>query len=228
MFRAAGDDLALYIAYHALGWAAFKRAQMGAGLEAYERAFAHARQAGHLPPGAFRVRAFARFFGATPVPQLLTWLDDNEPQHGRDQFFRAYRAGALAMLGRFEEAREILAQARGELAERGGGVLLANITAFESVWVELWAGDPAAAAEFGSEGFRQHEQLGEQGLLSYAAATLGKALYALDRLDEADAWTSRAAELGTSDDISKEMLWRQVRAKVLARRGGGCPVARRT
>nr|MBA2297282.1 hypothetical protein [Actinomycetota bacterium] len=219
VFRAAGDDMALYVAYSALAGVAFKRAQMGAGLEAYERAFAHARQSGHVPPGAFRVRAFARFFGATPVPQLLTWLDANEPLAGQNHFFRAYRAGALAMLGRFEEAREILAEARGELAERGRGVLLANITAFESVWVELWAGDPAAAAEFGSEGFRQHEQLGEQGLLSYAAATLGKALYALDRLDEADAWAGRAAELGTSDDISKEMLWRQVRAKVLARRG---------
>ncbi len=42
---------------------------------------------------------------------------------------------------------------------------------------------------------------------------------ALDRLDEADAWAGRAAELGTTDDAQKEMLWRQVRAKVLARRG---------
>ena len=49
--------------------------------------------------------------------------------------------------------------------------------------------------------------------------TLAQALYALDRLDEADAWAGRAAELGASDDASTQMLWRQVRAKVLARRG---------
>ena len=51
--------------------------------------------------------------------------------------------------------------------------------------------------------------------MSYAAATLGRALYALDRLDEADAWAGRAAEHGP-----RRMTWRQVRAKVLARRGG--------
>ena len=106
-------------------------------------------------------RAAARFFGTTPVSELLAWLDENEPRAGRDHFLRAYRAGALAMLGRFDEARAILAEARAELAERGGGVLLANITAFESVWVELWAGDPAAAAEFGAAGLRLFEELGE-------------------------------------------------------------------
>ena len=39
---------------------------------------------------------------------------------GRDHLLRAYRARALAMLGRFDEARAILADARAELAERGG------------------------------------------------------------------------------------------------------------
>ncbi len=52
-----------------------------------------------------------------------------------------------------------------------------------------------------------------------AAGKLAQALYALDRLDEADAWAGRAAELGASDDALTQMLWRQVRAKVLARRG---------
>jgi tetratricopeptide (TPR) repeat protein len=123
------------------------------------------------------------------------------------------------MLGRFDEARAILAEERAQLAERGGGVLLANITAFESVWIELWAGDPAAAAEFGAEGCRLHKELGEQSFLQEAAANLAQALYALDRLDEADALASRAAEFGASDDVWNELLWRRVLAKVLARRG---------
>ena len=169
--------------------------------------------------GSWRARAACRFFGTTPVSELLAWLDENEPRAGRDHFLRAYRAGSLAMLGRFDEARAILAEQRAELAERGGGVLLANITAFESVWIELWAGDPAAAAEFGAEGCRLHEELGEQSFLPGAAANLAQALYALDRLDEADAWAGRAAELGASDDVWNELLWRRVLAKVLARRG---------
>jgi class 3 adenylate cyclase/tetratricopeptide (TPR) repeat protein len=216
VFQAAGADLALYIAYDALAEAAVR---WDAGLEAGERAAAHARRAGHIPPGYLGNRAAGRFFGTTPVSELLAWLDENEPTAGRDHFLRAYRAGALAMLGRFDEARTILAETRAELAERGLGVLLANITAAESVWVELWAGDPAAAAEFGADGWRMYQDLGEQIFMPLAAGNVAQALYALDRLDEADAWAGRAAEVETSDTAWKETLWRQVKAKVLARRG---------
>ena len=219
VFQAADDHMALYIAYSARAEVASIRGQMGAGLEDYERALAHARQAGYLPPQSSAAGAYARFVGTTPVSDLLAWLDENEPPVGRDHWLRAYRAAALAMIGRFDEARAILAEARAELAERGGGVLLANITAFESVWVELWADDPAAAAEFGAAGFRLHEELGEQGFLSTAAGYLAQALYALDRLDEADAWAARAIQLGGSDDTETQMLSREVSAKVLARRG---------
>ena len=219
VFQEAGDDMALYIAYYALAEVAQTRAQMGAGLEAIERAFVHGRQVDYAPPGLFAWRAACRYFGTTPVSELLEWIDGNEPRARRDHFLRAYRAGALAMLGRFDEAREILADARAELAERGGGLLLANITAFESVDVERWAGDPGAAAEFGAEGVRLHEELGEQGFLAPATADLAQQLYALGRLAEADATATRAAALGASDDAMKEMIWRQVRAKVLARGG---------
>jgi tetratricopeptide (TPR) repeat protein len=107
---------------------------------------------------------------------------------------------------------------RVELAERGGGMLLANINAFESVDVELLAGDPAAAAGFAVEGFMQHEEFGEPTFLSAAAGNVAKANYALDRLDEADAWIGRAAELAETETAT-EMTWRQVKAKVLAHRG---------
>jgi tetratricopeptide (TPR) repeat protein len=43
--------------------------------------------------------------------------------------------------------------------------------------------------------------------------------YARDRLDEAEAWVVRAAERGTRELAEKETVWRQVKAKVLARRG---------
>ena len=86
VFEAAGDDLALYIAYAALAEVARCAGTMDAALEAYERAFAHARQAGHLPPGSLGGAPRRRFFGTTPVPELLAWLDENE---------RTSRAGPL-------------------------------------------------------------------------------------------------------------------------------------
>ena len=220
VFRADGDDLALHIAYSTLSEVADVRGQMGTALEALDRASHHASQAGHRSPGWFDGdRAYLKFIGPTPVTELLAWLDQHEPRVGRDHFLRAYRAGALAMLGYFDEARAILAETRAEQAELGGGVLLANITAFESVWVERWAGDLAAAAEFGAEGCRLHEELGDQSFLAHAAANLAQALYALDRFEEADAGADRAAELAGADSILHAMLWRQVKAKVHARRG---------
>jgi class 3 adenylate cyclase/tetratricopeptide (TPR) repeat protein len=217
--EAAGDELALYISYSALTEVAALRARMDAALEAQERAFAHAKRAGHVPTGAIGGLAAYRYFGSTPASDLLEWLDENEPRVARDQFLRAYRAMTVAMLGHLDEARAILAEARADQSERGGGALLANLLAFESVDLELWAGNPAAAAEFGAEGFRLHEEMGNQDFLSPAAGNLAGAFYALDQLDEADSWAGRSAELGTSDDALKEMAWRRVRAKVLARRG---------
>ena len=218
VFQAARDDLALYVGYSALGQMATMRAQMDAKLEAFERAFAHAQQAS-LPHELLGWRASARFFGTTPVSELLAWMDEQEARGARQYGLRAHRAGALAMLGRFDEARAILAQVRAELVDRGGGIPLAMVTGQNSVDVELLAGDPAAAAELGEEGCRLLEELGEQSLLSTAAGGLAQALYALDRLEEADAWAGRSAELGASDDALTQMLWRQVRAKVLARCG---------
>jgi tetratricopeptide (TPR) repeat protein len=60
---------------------------------------------------------------------------------------------------------------------------------------------------------------GQWAILSTAACQLAQALYALGRLDEAEAWTVRGTELGASDDLMTQILWRQVQAKVLARRG---------
>jgi class 3 adenylate cyclase/tetratricopeptide (TPR) repeat protein len=218
VFEAAGDELALYTAYSALGQVANMRAQMDAMLNAYEQADAHARRAG-LPYELSRWRAYASYWGTTPVSELLALLDEQEARGGPNLILRLYRGRALAMLGRFDEARAILAEARAELADRGGGMPLATTKTHASVEVELLDGDPAAAAEFGEEGCRLLDELGEQSVLSTAAGMLAQALYALDRLEEADGWAGRAAELGASDDAYTQMLWRQVRAKVLARRG---------
>ena len=93
------------------------------------------------------------------------------------------------------------------------------MTAHGGVELELLAGDPAAAVEFGEEGCRLFEEAGERGMLSTAAGMLAQALYTLDRLDAAERRAIQATELGASDDAMTQMLSKQVRAKVLARRG---------
>ena len=218
VFRAAHDDLALYIGYSALGAVASMRAQMDAWRDAHERALVHAQRAGlihHRELG----RISARYFGTTPATELLAWLDGQEAEGIPANYLREYRALALAMLGRLDDARSLLADVLAETADRGGGIRLATLMGQDQVLVELLAGDHAAAAELGEEACRLFEARGEKSLLSTAAGRLGQALYALDRLDEADASAHRAAQVGASDDAMTQMLWRQVKAKVLARRG---------
>jgi class 3 adenylate cyclase len=218
VLHASGNDLALYTACHAQGWVAFTRARTDAAMQAFDLAGAHARRAG-IPDELIGWRALSRLYGTTPVSDLLAWLDENEPREGRDYWLRASRAVALAMTGRFDEARAILAETREELAERGGDLQLAIITGIESVVAELLAGDPGAAAELGAEGCRRLEELDAQAFLSTAAAELAEALYLLDRLEEAAVWADRAAELGADDDMFTELSWRRTKAKLLSRRG---------
>ena len=104
MFAAAGDDLALYTAYYALANVEYIRGQADGALKAFERAADHSRQAG-LSYEFVAYRASLRVDGATPVAELLAWLDENEGRDGWGHWLRVPRADALAMLGRFDEAR---------------------------------------------------------------------------------------------------------------------------
>ena len=87
IFEAARADLALYIGYSALGQVAVVRAQLDTGLAAYERAVVHARRAGvrqelrDFQSGA----RFAASLARHPCWAYLSWLDENEPGHGRTQ-----------------------------------------------------------------------------------------------------------------------------------------------
>jgi class 3 adenylate cyclase/tetratricopeptide (TPR) repeat protein len=120
-FQAAGDDLALFIAYVTQSDIEWNRGRNDSALQAYERALSFAQRAGHHPVGSLGLRAGVRFFGSTAASDMLAWLDENEPQPGRDYFLRAYRAGALAMLGRFDEARTILAEDRSNSSSVAAG-----------------------------------------------------------------------------------------------------------
>ena len=125
--------------------------QNDAAVEAYDRAASYAEQAG-LGPKLLGERATCRLWGTTHASAVLAWLDEQGPQLG----LTVIRSQVLAMLGRFDEARAILAESRARLAESGAWMELACTTA-PALEVELLAGDPAAAAELGSEGCRQLE-----------------------------------------------------------------------
>ena len=216
-FEAAGDNLALRIAYRAVGENANMRAQMDQVAAAYERALSYPGPAGLTALVGFQ--SHARYHGSTPVTELLAWQDEQDPREQRSYWLRIHRAGALAMLGRSDEARALLAELRTELAERGGATAVLAAIGSYGLEVELLGGDPEAAAAQGEESCRMREELGRWSELSTTAGGLAHVYCELDRLDDAERWTARAAELGTEEDVVTQMLWREARARILARRG---------
>jgi class 3 adenylate cyclase/tetratricopeptide (TPR) repeat protein len=220
-FEAAGEDHALYLGYWALGQVAHMRAQMDSELEAVDRALVYARrlELPHVEAALLPSASASRVFGTTPVSAVLEWLDEQDERGLRHGALRGHRAAALAMTGQLDEARQTFAGLRSELAERDARIGLALLTGHQLPELELLAGNPGAAAEVGEEGCRLLEALGDQAWLSTAVGMLAQAYYSLDRLAEAEQQAQRADELGSSDDALTQMLWRQTKAKVLARRG---------
>jgi tetratricopeptide (TPR) repeat protein len=220
-FEVAGYDLGLCSACTALGLVAHMRLLGDTAAAAYEQALVHARRLGQQHRERYLKAWIAgtRFNGTAPVSDLLAWLEKEAEQSLSNPMVRTFVALARAMAGQIEEGRAQLAGVREALAERGMMLLLAENQALGSVELELLAGDPAAAVKLGTEGCRLLEELGDRGWLSTAAAELAQALYELDRLDEAETWARRSKDLGASDDLATQILWRQVEAKVLARRG---------
>jgi class 3 adenylate cyclase/tetratricopeptide (TPR) repeat protein len=216
VFEAAGNDLALRVAYRALGIVANMRAQMDRMAAAYDQAAALAAPAGRTALVGYQ--GHARFHGSTPLTELLAWQDEQDSREQRGYWLRTFRMSALAMLGRLDEALALLDELRAELVERGARNVLAAVEGY-AIDIELLADDPAAAIAAGEASCRMREELGQSSELSTVAAGLARVYCEVGRLDEAERWAARSAELGSGDDASTQMLWREARAKVQAHRG---------
>ena len=69
------------------------------------------------------------------------------------------------------------------------------------------------------EGIAVLGSLGEKGYLSTEFGTLAQVLFEQGRFDEAENLARLSQDVGASDDVATQALWRQVRAKLLAREG---------
>ncbi len=218
VFARAGDDLALAEAWFATAWAqGFIRCHWAAMLEAVEQALDHARRAGSAPwEGELPVwKGSALFYGPTPVDEALRWYEGQQAQH---PIAIGQQARLEAMRANFDRARALGNAAHAAAEEFGQKLWL--VEGGIAVWeIEMLAGEAAAAERAVRESCELLEELGEVAYRSLAVGQLAASLYALERLDEAQECTRTAEELAPSDDVSSQMVWRQVRALIVARRG---------
>jgi class 3 adenylate cyclase/tetratricopeptide (TPR) repeat protein len=123
-----------------------------------------------------------------------------------------------AMLGRFDEGRAKEHHGLGILGDLGMTVSIGGMSIYVGN-VEQYAGDLDAAERRYREGIELLASIGEKGYLSTHAANLAQVLYLQGRLDECEEMTRLAEEAGASDDIFTQVLWRHIRAKLIAREG---------
>jgi hypothetical protein len=67
--------------------------------------------------------------------------------------------------------------------------------------------------------FERLQEMGERSLLSTAASLLGHAACAMERTQEAEAFSIISEEAAAGDDLDSQVSWRAVRARALALRG---------
>ena len=218
-----GDDQALASAWFLVSAASNLRGRWQDALAAAEHVLEHAREPGD------RWRSEARefcgpalFWGPTPLdealPRVEALLESARDEKGLTAWAIRPVAGFYAIQGRFDEARDLLAEARAILHELGRTVDIQTL-AFWTGPLELLAGNPAEAERVTREACEFLEAAGERGWLSTMAGLHSSALYDLGRLEEAEAAALQSREAATSDDANAQAGWRAALAKVLARKG---------
>jgi len=227
-FEKLGDDRNLAEAWTLLSVVHLMRSDMVARKEALERALLHARRSGDTRNEAWItwgiVGSVAQ--GPTPASEAAAFAGQHL-ELAQEKGWRFLEAGASlhlgrlqAMLGRFDEAREHVAEARRVCQELGLAFWAASFLQF-SGFVEMLAGEPAAAEQHFRRGYEALGRLGEQTYRLTTAAYLAHALYELGRYEEVMDLTCSIEEEAATDDVHTQVLWRGARAKALARLGGG-------
>jgi class 3 adenylate cyclase/tetratricopeptide (TPR) repeat protein len=223
-FGELADDATLALAWSARARAQFFLGHAGLAEESYGRAVEYARRARdfRLESEALQWWAGAKRFGPAPAEDALAFLAGLDEIAQRDGSVDGYRKGfasvLLAMQGRFREAVEELhegirwARELGHQHRRLG-------TAMEGGYVEVLAGNPEAAVERLREGFDGLGELGETGYRSTIGTLLAQTLVDLGRDDEAEPILVECEAIAQKDDFDPQGRLRQVRARILARRG---------
>jgi class 3 adenylate cyclase/tetratricopeptide (TPR) repeat protein len=218
LFEKADDHRGAADALQLLGKLATWSGDFTVGSELDQRSLQHARAAGDER----RVAASIRFivsdalWGPEHVEPALArcraFLD--ETSNRRVQANCLIRIGGLeGLAGRFDVAREKIAEARAIMDDFGLRHLKAHSTDV-AVLVELLAGDPEAAETEARAAYAVLEEMGDRTYQASEAYLIAEALEAQGRADEAEEWLA-AQEVWRAGDREDDAL----RAKSLARRG---------
>ena len=165
-------------------------------------------------------RATAAVFGLTPVDEAIARCEQVRGRVSASPVAVAWAVNALAYLhamrGEFDLAERFLQQANETLHELGS--LHSTVSHMEAL-IRLLADEPGLAEAPLRAGAEALAPMGAGGLLATTTAMLAQAVFAQGRVTEADELCQAAAGAAPTDDIFTHVIWRGVKAKILAAEG---------
>jgi tetratricopeptide (TPR) repeat protein len=223
VFEQHEDELGQCRAWCLRAMNAWLQGQVTSADEAWQRAAKYARNAGDERE-LFEIlawRASAAPIGPTPVPEAIGRCAEIREQVQSSPLAVAQMlppfAAVHAMQGDFDAARSLVREANGILGELGRMYTVG--LAHPEASVELLAGEPAVAEERLRRAYGRLHEMGEKALLATTAAMLAEALYAQDRLEEAQEFCRASQDSAVAEDLTAQAEWRGVQSKILARSG---------
>ncbi|MGH3139757.1 MAG: adenylate/guanylate cyclase domain-containing protein [Gaiellales bacterium] len=221
--EAAGDHSGLAQLWHVRALLWWIKAQSAEAERAWRRAAEEALQAGdkRTLSDAVGWEAASAAVGPTPVDAAIARCEEIRVILKDDPWAEALALQPLASLhamrGEFSTAFELLDESMATLA--GFGPTVDAAVSHPEVFVAMLAGDLARAERHLKAGRRLLEQMGERAVLASTEGYLAQVALVAGRDREADRLARRCATLATDDDAWPQVVWRQIRARVLARRG---------
>ena len=124
------------------------------------------------------------------------------------------------MLGQREAAREMILRGVADRQELGDlpGAAMSRGEGL-GYFVEMVRGDWRAGEQELRQGYEALESMGDKNYLAITAGWLAHCVYAQGRLDEADHFAAVCERSAAKSWIAAQVLWRGVRAMLLARSG---------
>jgi DNA-binding SARP family transcriptional activator/tetratricopeptide (TPR) repeat protein len=222
VFEGLGDELGLARAWRLASQAHYLDGRPGLCRDASERALVHARRA----DDSFEEREIVEWLvivlllGPTPAPEAMARCSELLDQEWDDPMVPAEVCSAAAVLyamqGREPEAEELIERARLAMSDAGEWIW---IVSFWYGFIRTWHGDLAAAEVDLRPAYEALKVAGERSHFSSIAHSLSAVAYAQGRWDEAEQLTIECERACRPNDHHSRILWRSIRAKVLARRG---------
>jgi class 3 adenylate cyclase/tetratricopeptide (TPR) repeat protein len=165
-------------------------------------------------------RATAAAIGPTPVDDAIHRCEEFRSAVAASPVAVAWTVNPLATLhamkGDFEAADRFLREANEILVQLHS---LTSTVSHHEALVRMLAGRPDLAEIPLRAGRQRLASMSDRGLLATTNAMLAQAVYAQGNLGEADELARAAAQAAAAEDIVTQVIWRGVKARLLAREG---------